>query len=162
MNTSTEEFEKKLYRENHLFAREILNKNSFIFSWNAGAVVPVFNQNYYNGRIGVKIAKFFNDFDEKKILFGKEEYQLTDQLYEELYKYIEKNINKLIEVALNQNNEMIDGVTNTIFIKYNSICLHISTHNANRQEDREYISKFQEEIKRILTSNPKANNDNIN
>jgi len=147
-NNMNDEYEK-INRELYNIA---YNKSYFMVNWYEGAVLPKNHPNYFNGRIDIKIAKQFNNY-HGNINFEKDEYPLTKEVVNELYDYIEKNINKLINISLKQNDEAYDGVADSLDIKYKSIYLTISGLNATTEEDFNEINNIKSDIKNILISN---------
>ena len=134
------------------FINEVLSKNSFILEWKKGAVLPEEHPNYYNGRINISIKRNYDNI-YGYITIEKEEYKITNQLFEKIYNYIASNIEKLIKIALNQSEEMYNGVSNSLRIKYKSIYINISELNTSNQEEIDYIKEIKEEIKKIIISN---------
>ena len=57
----------------------LMNKESFMVDWYAGAVLPKIYSRYYDSRIEVNIIKVFDDF-YGKIQFDKEEYQVSNEI----------------------------------------------------------------------------------
>ena len=147
---------KEIDRKNEIFISELMNKNSFMLDWYAGAVLPKHHPKYYDGRIEVNIRKVFNS-SYGNISFGKDEYQITDKLVDNLYNYIDTNINKLIKLSLNQSTEMYDGINDSLSIKYKSIYISISEVNATSEEERSEISKIKADIKNIICVNKLTN-----
>ena len=148
---------KEIDRKNEIFISELMNKNSFMLDWYAGAVLPKHHPKYYDGRIEVNIRKVFNS-SYGNISFGKDEYQITDKLVDNLYNYIDTNINKLIKLSLNQSTEMYDGINDSLSIKYKSIYISISEVNVTSEEERSEISKIKADIKNIICVNKLTNN----
>lgn len=128
------------------------NKSYFMVNWYEGAVLPENHPNYFDGRINIKITKQFDNFNGN-INISKDEYPLTKEVVNELYEYIEKNINRLINISLKQNDEAYDGVADSLDIKYKSIYLTISGLNATTEEDFNEINNIKNDIKNILISN---------
>ena len=148
---------KEIDRKNEIFISELMNKNSFMLDWYAGAVLPKHHPKYYDGRIEVNIRKVFNS-SYGNISFDKDEYQITDKLVDNLYNYIDTNINKLIKLSLNQSTEMYEGISDSLSIKYKSIYILISEVNATSEEERSEISKIKADIKNIICVNKLTNN----
>ena len=148
----------EINRKNELFIEELMNKDSFMLDWYAGAVVPKHHPRYYDGRIEVNIRKVFNDV-YGNINFGKDEYKVTDEAVSNLYNYVETNIDKLIKISLNQSTEMYVGGNDSLWIKYKSICISISGTNAFSEEEKNEIYKINEEIKNIICIDKVTNND---
>ncbi len=136
-------------QKNEIFIRELMNKDSFMFDWYAGAVIPKHHPRYYDGRIEVNIRKVFNS-SYGNINFGRDEYQVNDEVVNNLYNYIETNIDKLIKISLNQSTEMYEGVSDSLRIKYKSIYISISEINAISDEEKEEIRNIKEDLKAIL------------
>ena len=145
-------------QKNEIFIRELMNKDSFMFDWYAGAVIPKHHPRYYDGRIEVNIRKVFNS-SYGNINFGRDEYQVNDEIVNNLYNYIETNIDKLIKISLNQSTEMYEGVSDSLRIKYKSICISISEINAISEEEKEEIAKIKDDIKNIICIEKIVNND---
>lgn len=137
--------------ENEIFINRLMNKGSFMVDWYAGTVLPKTHPRYYDDRIEVNIIKVFDNF-YGKIQFGKEEYQVSDEIINILYQYVESNIDKLIKISLNQNIEMYDGGGESLRIKYKSIYMDISETNASSEEEKQEIYNIKNDIKNILTS----------
>ncbi|MBR2712625.1 MAG: hypothetical protein IKE73_02825 [Bacilli bacterium] len=136
-------------QRNEIFIRELMNKDSFMFDWYAGAVIPKHHPRYYDGRIEVNIRKVFNS-SYGNINFGRDKYQVNDEVVNNLYNYIETNIDKLIKISLNQSTEMYEGVSDSLRIKYKSIYISISEINAISDEEKEEIRNIKEDLKAIL------------
>ena len=128
------------------------NKSYFMVNWYEGAVLPENHPNYFDGRINIKITKQFDNFNGN-INISKDEYPLTKEVVNKLYEYIDKNINRLINISLKQNDEAYDGVADSLDIKYKSIYLTISGLNATTEEDYNEINNIKNDIKNILISN---------
>lgn len=155
---NNEKFIEDINQKNEIFIRELMNKNSFMLDWYAGAVVPKHHPRYYDGRIEVNIRKAFNS-SYGNINFGKDEYQVSNELVNNLYNYIETNINKLIKISLNQSTEMYEGVRDVLRIKFKSIYISISGINASSEEEKNEIAKIKEDLKNIITVNKVVNNN---
>ena len=140
-----EEFNYK----NESFIRDLNNKESFMFSWQTGGVLPTFHPKYYDGRINVEIRRIYDE-SYGNINFEKEEYQISDDLVNNLYNYIENNIEKLIKLALNQTDEMYEGVSHNLGIKYKSIYISLSIFNTKSDEEKQDIIKIEEDLKNII------------
>ena len=147
-NDELSEFQKKMAKENEEFMRYLYDKQTFMFYWYAGAVLPLNHPHYYDGRIIVDIKNRFGLTG--KINHEKEEYELTQELYLKLENLVSNNIDRLIKIALNQNSIMIDGVSNHMSIKYKSVFLNISKFNCSDEEDRNYLESFENELMNIL------------
>lgn len=142
-------------QKNEIFIRELMNKDSFMLDWYAGAILPKHHPRYYEGRIEVIIRNAFNS-SYGTINFGKDEYQISDDLVKNLYNYIESNIDKLIKIALNQSTEMYEcGTRDVLRIKFKSLYISISGRNASSEEEKNEIYKIKEEIKNIICVNKK-------
>ena len=163
---NNENVAQEINRKNEIFIRELMSKESFMLDWYAGAVVPKNHPRYYDGRIEVSLRRFFNS-SYGNINFGKDEYQVSDKIVNNLYNYIENNIDKLIKISLKQSIEMYEGVSDVIRIKYKSIYLSISGINASSEEEKEDINRLKEDIKNIiinegvLKENNEINNEQI-
>ena len=136
-------------QKNEIFIRELMNKDSFMFDWYAGAVIPKHHPRYYDGRVEVKIRKVFNN-SYGNINFGRDEYQVNDEVVNNLYNYIETNIDKLIKISLNQNSEMYVGYGERLGVKYKSIYMNICVSNASSEEEKNEIANIKEDIKNII------------
>lgn len=147
-------------QKNEIFIRELMSKDSFMLDWYAGAVLPKHHPRYYDGRIEVVIRNAFNS-SYGTINFGKDEYQITDDLVNNLFNYIETNIDKLIKIALNQSTEMYEyGTRDVLRIKFKSLYISISERNGSSEEEKNEIYKIKEEIKNLICVNKKTT-DNI-
>lgn len=143
-------------QKNEIFIRELMNKDSFMLDWYAGAILPKHHPRYYEGRIEVIIRNAFNS-SYGTINFGKDEYQISDDLVKNLYNYIESNIEKLIKIALNQSTEMYEyGTRDVLRIKFKSLYISISGRNESSEEEKNEIYKIKEEIKNIICVNKKS------
>lgn len=140
---------EEINKKNEAFIRELMSKESFMMDWYNGAVIPKTHPRYYDGRIEVNIRRLFNS-SYGSINFGKDEYQVNDELVNNLYNYVENNINELIKISLNQSAEMYEGVSDVIRIKYKSIYLSISGINASSEEEKNKINRIKEDIKKII------------
>ena len=143
---------EELNRKNEMFVSDLISKESFVFSWNSGAVLPVFHPNYYNGRINIKIRKIYNNCSGN-INFEKDEYLVSDDTVNRLYNYVENNMERLIKLALNQTTEMYDGVVDNLSIKFKSVYISLSKFNAISEEDKNEISKVKDDVKKIVLNN---------
>ena len=148
-------------QKNETFIRELMNRDSFMLDWYAGAVVPKHHPRYYDGRIEVNIRRAFNS-SYGNINFGKDEYQVSDELVNNLYNYIETNLDKLIKISLNQSTEMYEGGRDVLRIKFKSIYISISGINASSEEEKNEIYKIKEEIKNIICVNKMVNENVVN
>lgn len=163
---NNENVAQEIDRKNEMFIRELMSKESFMLDWYTGAVVPKTHPRYYDERIEVSLRRFFNS-SYGNINFGKDEYQVNDKIVNNLYNYIENNIDKLIKISLNQSIEIYEGVSDVIRIKYKSIYLSISGINASSEEEKEDINRIKEDIKNIiinegvLKENNEINNEQI-
>lgn len=154
-------------QKNEIFIRELMNKDSFMLDWYAGAILPKHHPRYYEGRIEVIIRNAFNS-SYGTINFGKDEYQISYDLVKNLYNYIESNIDKLINIALNQSTEMDEwGTRDVLRIKFKSLYISISGINASSEEEKNKINRIKEDIKKIiinestLKENNSINNETI-
>ncbi len=150
--------EKEIDRKNAIFISDLMNKDCFMMDWYEGAVIPKTHPRYYDGRIEVNIRKAFNN-SFGNINFGKDKYKVTDEMVDNLYNYIEINIDKLIKIALNQSTKMYEGGSDNLFIKFKSIYISISEINASSEEEKNEIYKIKEEIKNLICSNKLTNNN---
>lgn len=142
---NNEDFNKK----NEIFIRELTNKGSFMINWFEGSILPIDHPKYYDGRIEVIIRKEFNN-SYGKISFGRNEYQISDEIVNKLYNYVENNIEKLFKISLNQNTTMYEGGNESLSIKYNSIYITISRTNASSESEKDEIESIKNDIKNIL------------
>lgn len=158
MINNNENVIEDINRKNELFIRELMNKDSFMLDWYSGAVLPKHHPRYYDGRIEVNIRKSFNS-SYGSINFGKDEYEVTDEVVNNLYNYIETNIDKLIKLSLNQSTEMYEGVSDSLRIKFKSVYVSISGINASTEEEKNEINKIKDDIKNIIIVNKKEVNE---
>jgi len=149
---------EELNELNETFISDLTSKESFVISWHAGAVLPVFHPEYYNGRIDVEIRKISNN-SYGNINFEKDEYQVSDDIVNKLYNYVENNIQKLIELALSQTTEMYVGRFDNLLIKFKSIYISLSELNTTSDEEKIEIAKIKEDFKKIMLINKVANNN---
>lgn len=156
---NNEKFIEEFNKKNEMFVRDLTSKESFVLSWHAGAVLPISHPKYYNGRINVEIRKIYNN-SFGNINFEKDEYQVSNEIVNKLYSYVENNIEKLVKLALNQTTEMYEGVSDNLSIKFKSIYISLSRLNAASEEEKNEIYKIKEEIKKLICVNKKTT-DNI-
>ena len=138
---NNEKFIEEFNRKNEMFVRDLTSKESFVFSWHAGAVLPISHPKYYDGRINVEIRKIYND-SFGNINFEKDEYQVSDDIVTKLYNYVENNIEKLVKLALNQTTEMYEGVSDRLSIKFKSVYISLSRLNATSEEEKMKLQKL--------------------
>lgn len=156
---NNEKFIEEFNKKNEMFVRDLTSKESFVLSWHAGAVLPISHPKYYNGRINVEIRKIYNN-SFGNVNFEKDEYQVSNEIVNKLYSYVENNIEKLVKLALNQTTEMYKGVSDNLSIKFKSIYISLSRLNATSEEEKNEIYKIKEEIKNLICVNKKTT-DNI-
>ena len=157
-NIETKNYIEEIDKKNAIFISDLMNKDCFMIDWHEGAVIPKTHPRYYDGRIEVNIKKAFNS-SYGNINFGKDEYKVTDEMVNNLYNYIEINIDKLIKIALNQSTKMYEGASDSLNIKFKSIYISISGINASSEEEKNEIYKIKEEIKNLICINKIKNND---
>ena len=150
---------QEIDRKNAIFIRDIMNKNCFMIEWYEGAVIPITHPRYYEGRIEVSIRKAFNN-SYGNISFGKDKYQVSNEVVDKLYNYVETNIHKLIQISLNQNTEMYDGVTDNLFIKFKSIYVSLSGLNTTSEDEKNIINNIKNDIKNIILNGSKLKENN--
>lgn len=150
---------QEIDRKNAIFIRDIMNKNCFMIEWYEGAVIPITHPRYYEGRIEVSIRKAFNN-SYGNISFGKDKYQVSNEVVDKLYNYVETNIHKLIQISLNQNTEMYDGVSDNLFIKFKSIYVSLSGLNTTSEDEKNIINNIKNDIKNIILNVSKLKENN--
>ena len=150
---------QEIDRKNAIFIRDIMNKNCFMIEWYEGAVIPITHPRYYEGRIEVSIRKAFNN-SYGNISFGKDKYQVSNEVVDKLYNYVETNIHKLIQISLNQNTEMYDGVSDNLFIKFKSIYVSLSGLNTTSEDEKNIINNIKNDIKNIILNGSKLKENN--
>lgn len=149
---NNEKFIEDFNRKNEMFVSDLTSKESFVFSWHAGAVLPVFHPKYYDGRINVEIRKIYNN-SYGNINFEKDEYQVSDDIVNKLYSYVENNIEKLIKLASNQTTVMYVGVSDNLSIKFKSVYISLSELNTTSEEEKKEIEKIKDDLKKIISVN---------
>ena len=147
------DYEKTINEENEKFVSAIRNKGMFYLGIYSGAVIPITHPRYYEGRKNITLYKDieYNHIYNTKVEIEKNKYFVDDDTFNKVIEYIKNNFNKLIHIALNQSNEMYDGVSHSINIKIGSILLNLSTLNTQNEEEREFLNKFENEIVKILS-----------
>lgn len=151
---------QEIDRKNARFISDLMNKNCFMIDWYKGAVIPKTHPKYYDGRINIEIRKIYNN-SFGNINFEKDEYQVSDDIVNELYNYIEQNIEKLIKLALNQTTEMYEGVSDSLSIKFKSVYISLSELNTMSDEEKNIINNIKKDIKEIILNGSllKENNE---
>ena len=129
---------------------EIARDDSFIVEWYKG---PVLLNNDSVG-IDVLIKKSFKTSGDifGSIRIDETKYQLTQELYDQIYEYVEENIEKLIKVALSQDYKPIDkvgGGVDNLYIKYKSVYLHLNKENVS-QFSQGYIATFEKSLEDMI------------
>lgn len=137
------------------FVKELRTKDAFMLDWLEGAVLPVNHPNYYVGRVDVSIRKIGNKA-YGTIKIQKEEYELSQENFKEIYNLIEKNIKRLIKITLSQNNENYNDVYDNIIIKYKSVYVDIRKSNITKDSDFKFVKKLEDKIRNIILSSDKA------
>lgn len=94
----------------------------------------------------------YNHIYNTKVEIEKNKYSVDDDTFNKVIEYIKNNFNRLIQMAINQSNEMYEGVSHTISIKIGSILLNLSTLNTQNEEEREFLNQFENEIIKILSN----------
>lgn len=148
------DYEKTINEENEKFVSAIRNKGMFYLGIHSGAVIPITHPRYYEGRKNITLYKdiVYNHIYNTKVEIEKNKYSIDDDTFNNVIEYIKNNFNKLIQIALNQSNEMYDGVSHSINIKIGSILLNLSTLNTQNEEEREFLNQFENEIVKILSN----------
>lgn len=150
---------QEIDKKNEIFIRDLMNKNCFMIDWHEGAVIPKTHPRFYDGRIEVSIRKSFNN-SYGNISFGKDEYQVSDEVVDKLYNYVETNIDRLIKISLNQNTEMYEGVSDNVFIKFKSIYVSLSGLNTTSEEEKNTIKNIKNDLKNIILNSSALKEDN--
>ena len=134
-------FEDDIDEESEKFINMINNKGVFHLSIFSGAVVPITNPRYYDGRKEIILDKdiVYNHIYNAKVEIGREKYSINDVAIDKIIDYINDNLNKLIQIAINQNNKMYDGDSDSINIKVGSILIMLSPLNA-KEEDSLFLN----------------------
>lgn len=130
------------------FQERLYDKGSFFMEIRNGAVIPIFNPNYYN-KTEISLIEEYNSI-RCNVLINKNEYSANDKQFSEIKQLVKDNLDKLIQVAERQTNDTIDGTYNAILIKIGSILLNISSQNAMSDDDYKFINEFKEKILNIL------------
>lgn len=148
------DYEKTINEENEIFVSAIRNKGMFYLEIYSGAVIPITHPRYYEGRKNITLYKdiVYNHIYNTKVEIEKNKYSVDDETFNKVIEYIKNNFNRLIQIAINQSNEMYDGVSHTISIKIGSILLNLSTLNTQNEEEREFLNQFENEIIKILSN----------
>lgn len=148
------DYEKTINEENEKFVSAIRNKGMFYLEIYSGAVIPITHPRYYEDRKNITLYKdiVYNHIYNTKVEIEKNKYSVDDDTFNKVIEYIKNNFNRLIQIAINQSNEMYDGVSHTISIKIGSILLNLSTLNTQNEEEREFLNQFENEIIKILSN----------
>ena len=141
-------------KKSEIFVSAIRNKGMFYLEIYSGAVIPITHPRYYEGRKNITLYKdiVYNHIYNTKVEIEKNKYSVDDETFNKVIEYIKNNFNRLIQIAINQSNEMYDGVSHTISIKIESILLNLSTLNTQNEEEREFLNQFENEIIKILSN----------
>lgn len=148
------DYEDTINKENEELVSAIRNKGMFYLGIYSGAVIPITNPRYYDGRKNITLYKdiVYNHIYKAEVEIEKNKYSIDDNIFNKVIEYIKNNFNKLIQIAINQSNEMYDGVSHTISIKIGSILLNLSTLNTQSEEEREFLNQFENEVVKILSN----------
>lgn len=121
----------------------IYNSSSFMFEIYDGRILPKNHPNYYDDLIDIKVINRYDNISGH-IIIKNEEYQITKDFVDSIFKYVELNINKLIEMSLKQNSEAekyTSGGGLRLNIKYKSMLISIDeryTIIMSEQEQNEF------------------------
>ena len=127
-----------------------LNQSDFSIIIDYGAVVPIENSTYNDGRINVELY----DRDDYKITIEGKTYDIkSDEQYKKIKEYISINLDKLIDCSKKEDKSFLDnnvyeGVTNLICIKYGQLLITIN--GAVNGVIGEFAEKFISEILEII------------
>ena len=91
----------------------VYNNHYFLVKISEGAVLPENHPNFYDGRTDIKITKQFDSYNWN-INIGRDKYEITNDIVDSLYSFIEKNIDKMFSLALNQYDEGVSGVYDSL------------------------------------------------
>lgn len=142
--------DKEEYEERRKFFEErIYDKTCFFIEINSGAVIPIFNPNYYN-RVEISLSYDYRT-PQNKVLIHNKEYSIKEEQFKRIQQMVEENFSKLIEITKNQKPNDIAGTYNTIRIKLGSIFLDISEYSVSSEEEQKYLIEFEEQIINILS-----------
>ena len=149
------EYDNLKYCQEDLYSIEdfIAPKNDFSLKIFKGAVIPKTHPNYYNNRISIEI----NSLNDYKIRIEKMSYILTEKRYEVIKNTIEKELNKLIDIAKQEDyNYLLNygyegGTSSTIIVKFNGLIIHLNGQVSGNIG--EFCNLFIEKIKEIIIDN---------
>jgi len=149
------EYDELKYCQEDLYSIEdfIAPKNDFSLKIFKGAVIPKTHPNYYNNRISIEI----NSLNDYKIRIEKMSYILTEKKYEIIKNIIEKELNKLIDIAKQEDyNYLLNygyegGTSSTIIVKFNGLIIHLNGQVSGNIG--EFCNLFIEKIKEIIIDN---------
>lgn len=130
----------------------LYNNHYFLIKISEGAVLPENHPNYYDGRTDIKITKQFDNC-HWDINIGSDKVEITNDIVNSLYTFVENNIEKMIKLALNQYDEGVSGVYDTLEIKYKSVHITLSVLNTSDVNEQTEINNIKNQIKEILMLN---------
>lgn len=137
------------------FLEDLNIKDSFMFIWKKGMVLPMDHPNYYAGYVNVDIRRKSIGF-KGSISFEKDTYQLDEDVFWKLNKFIEKNLKVLINLSLTQecsSDMRTAGGVDSIKIKYKGIYLNISRYDLCSPKQKVVFDKFESKLRSILMKN---------
>ena len=145
-------YKEIMNKANEEFVEMATDKDLFSLSIHRGKVVPMTDPRYYDGYVMIKIKKdFTNNMEhENKVEIEKDTYTIDNETIDRIIDYTTNNLDRLINITLNQGSEVFVGGSNNIIIKYKSILLFLDTFNAKNNEDREFLEKYIEDILNII------------
>lgn len=149
------EYENLKNCEEDLYSIEdfIAPTNDFSLKIFKGAVIPITHPNYYNNRVSIEI----NSLNDYKIRIEKMSYTLTEKRYEVIKNTIEKELNKLIDIAMQEDyNYLLNygyegGTSSTIIVKFNGLIIRLNGQVSGNIG--EFCNLFIEKIKEIIIDN---------
>lgn len=130
----------------------LYNNHYFLIKISEGAVLPENHPNYYDGRTDIKITKQFDNC-HWDINIGSDKVEITNDIVNSLYTFVENNIEKMFKLALNQYDEGVSGVYDTLEIKYKSVYISLSVLNTSDINEQTEINNIKNQIKEILMLN---------
>ena len=154
-NMINDEMDEEEIDEMEEFIDMIDNKKIFYLSISDGTVIPITNPNYYVGRKDIVLEKdiVLNKIYNAKANIEKETYHVNNTKMDEIINFTKENLNRLIQIAINQTTETYSGGQLSIIIKIGSILITLSPSNAENEEDIFFLKQFENKIVEMIVNN---------
>lgn len=148
-NNINNEIKENYIKQLEEFANRLKNPNTVFIAWYEGAVIPIHNPRYYDGRKSIFLCKEFNKISST-IEIEKNKYNIDEEQFNQIESYTVSVFKKLIDITIRQDNEHYYGSSNNIDIKLGSVYIMLDLHNIKNEEDVEFIENYKENLEKII------------